>query len=474
MSTMSWDDIQSVTGGRWIIDPTANSALPSGAAIDTRELVNGQMFVAYVGVHTDGHAYLTQAQMRGASMCIITDERRMPDSLSIPVLLVDDPTEAMTLLAKRYRSTLNATIIGVTGSNGKTTATRLIHAVLRQAGNAWVSSKSHNNAIGVPMSVLNTPNDAQYGIYEIGTSSPGEIHARSSLIEPDISVITSIGRAHLEELGSLSGVCREKASILGCTKSVGFVPGGNNELDAAISDLDPSCDIERLSAGNLRSVVVQEQSVEFELDGAAFKAPVPGKHNAINAAYAVRVGRACGLDDATIAQGLQNAQLPEMRLDRVEIPTNEDPIIVYNDAYNANPDSTRAALEFFGDLQASSNQAHFKKIMVLGDMLELGDAGPDEHASVLSELDESAGRVILVGELYCQAAQRVNSPIEDCYVLSDMYTMTEIARSIRPGDVVLLKGSRGIGLERLVYVLINRFTPFVNAGASMSWGHQNR
>jgi UDP-N-acetylmuramoyl-tripeptide--D-alanyl-D-alanine ligase len=457
MSLLDWDTIQSVTSGRWAVGPQENATTPAGVAIDTRELKHDQIFFAFVGQRVDGHGYLQQAKSRGAAMCIITDASRVPDGFDVPTLVVDHPTEAMTKLAAHWRSLLAGTVIGVTGSNGKTTTTRLIHSVLNQAGDAWVSSKSHNNAIGVPMSILNTPIDARFAIFELGTSSPGEIDARAQLVRPDIAVITSIGRAHLEELGSIQGICEEKASILRHTTQRAFIPEGVTELDAVVDAMDLEIQIQRVGSDLVKVLETTDQRVSFEVDGSEYEAPVPGVHNAHNAALAVLVGRAWGMTNRDIREGLENASLPEMRLDRVEIPTQSDPIVLYNDAYNANPDSTRAALEFFRALQTQS-----PRVVVLGDMLELGSASETEHASMLDELRDLDARVILVGEHYCNAS----SDQYDQYPIPSDHAMSELARTINPGDMVLLKGSRGIGLERLVYILINRYTPYAKAAAS--------
>lgn len=467
MTGMNWDTIKEVTSGNWAIAPSSDQQTPVGIAIDTREFANGQAFVAYVGAQVDGHAYLSDAQKLGASMCVVTNPDAIPDGFNTPVLVVKNATDAITDLARHWRSLLTGTVVGVTGSNGKTTTTRLIHAVLSADGPSWVSSKSHNNAIGVPMSILNTPLESKYAIFELGTSSPGEISARSELMKPDIGVIVSIGRAHLEELGSIEGVCREKASMLAHVGTQSVIPAGNSALDSAIDAIEISCDIERVSSEDIHDVAIDDQSVSFTDHGNKFTAPVPGLHNASNALMAISVGRALGMDDTRIAQGLAGASLPEMRLDRVEIPTGGDPIVLYNDAYNANPDSTRAALVFFGSLKSDAD-----RVIVLGDMLELGSSTDSEHELLLSELELARGRFVCVGESYTDAIIRMGLDRVECFAQPDHYTMTEIARSIKPGDMVLLKGSRGIGLERLVYILINRHTPYVHAGAVGAAGTQ--
>lgn len=460
MSGLDWEKILGVTNGRWAVKPSSDQSPPIGVAIDTRELRRGQAFVAYVGQRVDGHAYLSQARDLRAAMCIVTDAAKIPEGFDVPTLVVDDPTDALAAMAMHWRSQMQGTVIGVTGSNGKTTTTRLIFAALNQKATAWVSSKSHNNAIGVPMSVLNAPLDAEFTIFELGTSSPGEIAQRAALVQPDIGVITSIGRAHLEELGSIEGVCAEKASMLGYVKKLAIVPRGM--LDDAIRSVSPSCAIERVGHQDLSKITTKDRSVSFEFGGHPFIVPVPGAHNASNAAMTILVGRACGMDDPDIAAGLLNATLPEMRLSRIEIPTKSDPIVVFNDAYNANPDSTRAALAFFEGLQTDAN-----KVVILGDMLELGSAGEREHNLLINDLAGitlGGGRMVLVGPMYAKAAGQAF----ETYPSTDDHAMTEIARTIRLGDVVLIKGSRGVGLERLVSILINRHTPYAKSGRGQS------
>ena len=183
-------EIESITNARWLIEPKQDTIEFAGASIDTRSTKSNQFFFAFVGEHTDGHQYLTQAQVAGASLCIVSHQDRVPQDIQVPVLIVDDVLLSITQLAQIWRSKLNATVIGITGSNGKTTTCRILHAICKQAGPAWVSQKSFNNALGVPITILNTPTDATFLIAELGTSSKGEIAQRSTLLKPDIGIIT--------------------------------------------------------------------------------------------------------------------------------------------------------------------------------------------------------------------------------------------------------------------------------------------
>lgn len=473
MSGWTFEEIREICGGRWVVEPGADARAPEGASFDTRDLGRGQMFAAFKGANVDGHDYLSAAARKGAALALVSDGARVPEGYGVATLEVDDVLGALTALAVVWRSKLGARVIGVTGSNGKTTTTRLIAAALERSMRVHAPKKSYNNALGVPVSILNAPEDADVVVQEIGMSTPGEIAARCALVKPDVSVITSIGRAHLAELGSIEGIAREKGSILAHTGALGIVTGESAELDRVLDSMELTCAIDRVTGEDVRVVESGARRVVFEVRGDRFKVPIPGAHNARNAAMAVLAARAVGGGDGAIREGLGRARLPEMRLDRVEVPTSGAPIVVYNDAYNANPDSVRAALAFFGSLDVPG-----RRVAVLGDMLELGDSSEREHLALLGELTGGAGiaggtggggidRYVLVGPAMERAHVHVgggSKRFESIGSIGDS-ALTSVARSIREGDTVLLKGSRGVALERLVYMLINQHTS--RAGRSL-------
>jgi UDP-N-acetylmuramoyl-tripeptide--D-alanyl-D-alanine ligase len=455
MSGWTLDDLAAITAGRWVVAPTADPFSFVGVAIDTRELEHGQFFFAFVGEHVDGHNFLLQAANAGASACVVSDRSKLPDDLAIPVLLVDDVLGALTTLASAWRERLDATVIAITGSNGKTTTCRLIHSICTQVGASHSSIKSFNNALGVPITILNTPIDAQYLVCELGTSSPGEIAARAALAKPDIAVITSIGRAHLEELGDRSGVAKEKAEIVSALAkgAPAIIPGGVEELKTALSPIASDRTIIRVGTDHPISITKTTSThTDFTIDGEAYTIPMLGMHNASNAAMSVMVGRALGIDEQMIRAGLASPKLPEMRFDRIEIPTKTAPIVLYNDAYNANPDSMRAALVTFDALETGS-----PKVAILGEMLELGVRSAEEHRAIVGEFDgyRSIERFILVGKSWAAIEPTAGDERVTVYETPDDFNMTLIARSIKPGSMVLLKGSRMVKLERIVYILMS-------------------
>ncbi len=444
MNAWAWDEIARIAGGVWHIAPASDECPFVGVSIDTRSIEPGQMFFAFIGEQVDGHKYLMSAQDSGAGACIVTHADRVPDGMTIPVLVVGDALHAMTQLASAWRDRIGARVIAITGSNGKTTTCRLMQGVCEAAGKTFASPKSFNNALGVPITVLNTPADTEFLIAEVGMSTPGEIAARTRLLRPDIAIITSIGRAHLEGLGSIENIAREKADLISTAPvaAVGVIPDGIGVLDDALRD-DPH-PIMRLGDG-FQIEQIDQDGGAFSIHTVPFGVPIPGPHNAHNAGLCVLAARALGIDDDTIRDGLTNATPPAMRFQRIEIPTQTNPIVVINDAYNANPDSMRAALSTFVALQTPG-----RKLAVLGEMLEMGTIAPAEHQSLA---DHAIGygtldQITLLGASFKDA--QTDDP--RCTIVPDRSdaAIARIAAEIRPGDTVLIKGSRGVKLERLI------------------------
>ncbi len=450
MQGWSFVEVERIMRGRWINEPAHTGELCpfNGVAIDTRSIEPGQFFFAFVGEQVDGHEFVQTAIDAGAAVCVVSDAGKITGELGVPVLAVDDVLDAMTDLAQAWREKLNAKVIAITGSNGKTTTCRMVHAVCEQQGKASCSIKSFNNAIGVPMTILNTPIDAEYLIAEVGTSSHGEVDARTGLLKPDVSVIVSIGRAHLEELGGVDGVSREKSAIVRAMPMGGtaIVPTGVVSLDAELDGIEDRT-ILRLDVAkqiHIETDAGHSGSTRFLFDDELFTVPMLGKHSASNAAMTIMVARVLGIDDKSIRQGLANVSGPPMRFERVEIGKR----IVYNDAYNANPDSMRASLETFDQINADSI-----KIAVLGEMLELGEQSDLAHRSLIESFKAypSIDRFILVGNEFARI--RADSSIISFVPICDVQSMGTIAEMIESDAVVLLKGSRGVGLERIVYTL---------------------
>ncbi len=452
MTFWTVDNLRTTLGGTWLARPAAESVI--GLSTDTRTLKAGQVFLAIKGDTFDGHAMLAKAAAAGSPLAVIDSAEAagtLPEGMG--VLRVTDSRRALLRLAAAYRKTLGSTrVIAVCGSNGKTTTVRLLSAVLSRTMRGTASQKSFNNDIGVPLTILSASPTDQYLICEIGTNAPGEVSTLAECTVPDIAVITSIGREHLERLGSLRGVAREEATVLEFVK-----PGGAGIISAESPELKevlPSLATRPRAllsfgfddAADVRVVSVKQtlSGVTFTLnDRAEFSIPLLGRHNAANAAAAVAVARRLGVPDTEIALGLASAKGEAMRLEVSRIGG----VCIINDAYNANPDSMRASLETFGEVAAEAK----RRFVVLGDMLEMGEHSAMAHAEIVQSLRGVYGAV-LVGPAMRGAAAVLKGTDIRVTLFDDLNERhaAEVAATLKPGDAVLLKGSRRMRLERLL------------------------
>lgn len=450
------ESIRTHTGGAFLARPEGAGPI-HGVSIDTRELTPGQLFVALQGERTDGHDHLAAAAQAGAPIALV--ERDVPAPAGMTLVRVESGRAALIRLATAYRASLRSTrVVAVTGSNGKTTTVRLIDHVLGSTLRGSASRKSFNNELGLPITILNAKPTDQYLVCETGMSTPGEIRRLGAIVRPDVGVITSVGRAHLEAFGAIEGIAREKASLLLelAEGGLGIINADSPELEAA---LPPGVQLIRFGehdGADLRLTAIDpsQQGVRFQLnDRAWFELPLIGAHNAHNAAAAVAVARRLGLRDEQIAAALRTAAGASMRLDRRTIAG----IMIVNDAYNANPDSMLAALQTFAGLASDAA----RRVVILGDMLELGDASEAEHRGIGAAIAASieAGRgpdaVCLVGPAMAHAADPLRNllPPNMLWLEPEARDGRSIAQRLAPGDAVLLKGSRAMGLERVVAAL---------------------
>ncbi|PHQ82443.1 MAG: hypothetical protein COB69_01900 [Phycisphaera sp.] len=454
-------NIRSVVGGVFRTRPGVSS-LSGGVGIDTRTLRPGQIFAAFTGEHTDGHAYLRQARIAGSTVALVETGATLPADVpeDMTLIEVESTRAALGQMAKAYRKTFTSTrVIAVTGSNGKTTTVRLIDHVLSSTMRGSASIKSYNNDIGLPLTILGAnPND-KYVVCELGMSGPGEIAQLAQIASPDIGVITSIGLAHLERFDGPEGIAKEKASIL-----QGLAPGGFGVVSAdapGLAEMLPP-DAQLVWFGesedaDLRLVNIQEhdKGVCFETNGGQeYQIGLIGRHSALNAAAAIAVARRMGMAEGDIASALATARGPEMRLDRRTIGEIE----IINDAYNANPDSVRAAIGTLGSVAKNAK----RRVLVLGEMLELGKAAKGLHEEIGNAIAEQirAGTgpdlVVLVGDLAHLAQDPIIKELGKASVVLEPKTGDgrSIAKRFMPGDAVLLKGSRSVGLERVAHAVL--------------------
>jgi len=433
-----FDHLVRVTDGRWLREPAEADPAPTGLGHDTRTLCAGHAYLAVEGERFDGHGYVGEAFARGAALAIMG--RDVGPVAAGPTLLVDDPVAALQDLASAYRDVLargRCKVIAVCGSNGKTTTRHLLHHVLTAAGLTGTQSpKSFNNHLGVPLTLLAARPEHDFVACEIGTNHPGEVESLAAIAWPDAAVITSIGREHLEFFKTIDGVAHEEASVMRFVRPGGLIvtPG------EAAAWMAPFYDVKE----NVALLPLKD----------ALKVPdtfsLAGEHNRMNAALVLAVARWLEADTDRAAAALATATTPPGRMQRIVIGNGDTSVTAIHDAYNANPDSARAALEH---LAAQPGRT----VAVLGDMLELGEAGPAAHAEVLQRARELEVSVTLaVGPLTAAAAgDHVAEAWETAQEAAA--AVGGVADHVKPGDTVLLKASRGVALERLLPALEEKF-----------------
>jgi UDP-N-acetylmuramoyl-tripeptide--D-alanyl-D-alanine ligase len=432
--------IAAATGGRALRDAGAGPV-----STDTRAIVPGSWFLAIVGDRFDGHDFLAAAAEAGAAGCVV--QRDPGPSWSGGVVLVDDTTPALQDLGRAARATLRGPVVGLSGSSGKTTTRTFIALALAPLGVVHQTVGNLNNHLGVPMTLLAAPPDAAACVVEMGTSSPGEIAFLADLATPDVRLLVNVGPAHLEELGGLEGVAREKGSLFDASR-----PG-----DIVVVNLDDPFlrahpvpagvrrvtwgeggDVELLSA-DLDPDTLHTLAVFRTPDGeVSVQLPTPGRHIAHNAAGALAVAFALGVPCAEAAANLARYEPVGMRLRAEALPGG---VLALNDAYNANPASMEASLRLLAGLPG-------RRVAVLGDMLELGPDEASWHQQVVGLARELAlDLVVLVGPR--MAAASAACPGSLAFEVAES-AVAALRERLVSGDRVLFKGSRGARVERVI------------------------
>jgi len=469
MTFLSADELRRAARGSWLALPTEPDRPLEGVSTDTRTLEAGQAFAAIRGEHHDGHAFLAEAHRKGSPLALVDEGVIDPDKAPEGMGLIVTPNTRETLgrIATSWRDSLGPTrVVAITGSAGKTTTARILDAILSRAQRGVAPQASYNNDLGVPLTVLRARRGDQYLVCEVGTSARGEIERLARIVRPDVAIITSIGRAHVEGLGSIEGIAREKASLLDHLqpKGVAIVPYDCPPLEEHLQSVEqvlrvgwsPSADV------TINSWAPDGLGQRFTLNsprtGWNFRMPLPGAHNAMNAALAIAAARRLGVDDEAIREGLANVAPAPMRGDVREIKVEGGSVRLINDAYNANPESMLAAIRMLLDVGARSK----RRIVILGDMLELGDQDAALHTELarhIASLDD-IDRAILIGRGMGHAADHLAEvwPASRLkrYKKVTSQVIASVAGGIEPGDAVLVKASRGVRLERIATGIVER------------------
>jgi UDP-N-acetylmuramoyl-tripeptide--D-alanyl-D-alanine ligase len=415
----------------------------TGIATDTRTIREGNVFVALRGEHFDAHDFLEKAVQAGARALVVS-RAGVARSLGVPVYEVPDTLVALGQLGRYRRRAWRGTVIGITGTNGKTSTKELVRAALAATRRVHATVGNLNNRIGVPLTLLALPDDADVAVIEMGTSEPGEIPALRSIAEPDIAIVSSVAEGHLEGLGDIAGVLAEKTSI-GDGVAVAIVPAGQPEIGAAMTDRARRVIAAGLEEGDVRASrwgIDDEGLGWIEMDGVTVRPPLRGAHNLRNAMLALTAARECGVSMADAARGIEAMPVPAMRLAMQTLGK----ATLINDAYNANPGSTRSALELLAHAGGGR-----QRVAILGTMRELGAHSKRLHEQIAREaLASSIDLIAGCGE-FKDALEAVGANDPRVVTALDVDELwAKLAPRVQPNALILLKASRGVRLERLV------------------------
>lgn len=448
MKAMALSRIAQLAGGRLLGD----DATVDGVATDTRKLPDATgralLFVALKGENFDGHAHVADAAARGAVAALVSEE----DDAAIPQIIVADTQLALAAFARGMQRERATRVFAVTGSNGKTSVKSLLLSILQQAGGAYANPGNFNNEIGLPLALIDAPDEARFAVYEMGAGKPGDIKYLTDIVRPDVALVNNIAPAHLERMGTLLNVADTKAAIYDALGSDGIAVINADDAFAPYFaerahghrilrfGLEASADIQA------RDIQLDRQGSRFRLVTPAGDADItlalPGRHNIANALAAAAMTLAAGIDIDQVKAGLEAARPVAGRGVAQRLASGAELI---DDSYNANPGSTHAAID---TLASGGGEAW----LVLGDMRELGADEVALHAEV-GRRAKAAGiaRLYALGSLAGHAADAFG---EGAHRFESHEAMAEALRGgLREGVRVLVKGSRGSAMDRVVAAL---------------------
>ncbi|MDC7220181.1 MAG: UDP-N-acetylmuramoyl-tripeptide--D-alanyl-D-alanine ligase [Spirochaetales bacterium] len=428
----------------------------SSVVIDSRQAREGSLFVALSGERTDGHRYIEDVLEKGACAVLVKAEWMAENGSLVDkwadkacFAAVEDTLLGLQDLAKGYRDSFKElTVVGVTGSNGKTTTKEIIYSILSRSGAAVCNQGNLNSDSGLPLSVFNIREHHRYAVLEMGMNRVGEMASLARVARPDLALVTNVGTAHIGMIGSRQGIAEEKKAIFSHfgKKNIAFV----NESDPFTEFLSRDLPGKVVKYGPQSLVdyeFVRDEGIygqTIRLGGRDVRFPLPGKFNVLNALGAVAVARELGFSEEDIVAGLENCG---GQFGRAEVVQGET-VTLFRDCYNANGDSMAASLELF----AGSDKGR-RKIAVLGDMGELGEESPAVHRAVLHQAESlSLEGIFLLGEEFAKALEAEVREERNVSVRSfvDFEELQAVLlENIRKNDLILLKGSRTMALERL-------------------------
>ena len=448
MKPLRVQDIAEITQGS--IEAAAADLVVTGVCTDSRRVRPGDLFVCLPGEQVDGHDFAVAALDAGAVVALTT--RHLPGGIA--QIVCKDAQWALGRIAARVASTRSSCVLAITGSNGKTSVKTLLHGILSGVGSSYANPGNLNNEIGLPLSVLGQPDEARFGVYEMGAGKPGDIAYLCDVIRPQIALVNNISPAHLERMGSMLGIAQTKGAIYRALPATGVAVIAADEPFAPLFEemasharvlrfgIDCAADV------MARQIQLGESSTQFSLvtgkGTATVILPLVGMHNVRNALAAAAMALAVDASLAEVVKGLQQATAVAGRLQRHAL---QQDVVLIDDSYNANPGSLSAAIAV---LAAQGGRT----CLVLGDMRELGHDALELHREMGREAKRAGIRELhAVGELAAAAAQGFGP---EAVTHADQASLIHALRAgLRPGARLLVKGSRGSRMDRVVKALLD-------------------
>ncbi len=447
---MTCAEIAAAVGGS--LCSNGGDTLVSGVSTDSRTLQVGELFVPLHGPNYDGHDYLRQAVEHGAAACL---SEEVIGALPVPVIQVEDTLQALGEIASYVRAGFAHPVFAITGTSGKTSTKQMLAAVLSRSSAGLKTEGNFNNLIGLPLTVCRLKPQQRWMVLEMGMSQPGEIARLSAIARPDVAIITNIGAGHLSGVGDIAGVARAKGELFDALASGACAVVNNDDvwlralpLPAGVKKITFAIDSE---ADVRASDISGGRQVEFTLHhgghSVAVRLPLPGLHQVYNALAAAAAALSRGVDLDTVVAGLGDV---EMVASRLEVCETAGGITILDDSYNANPQSMRAALTTLGDWPCSG-----RRIAVLADMLELGDAAAQCHREIGIFAASQVDKIVVMGQwssdVLAGVAAVENGRVDEYLCCADHGAIVDWLRgNLHRDDCVLVKGSRGMRMERVV------------------------
>jgi len=452
-----WTNEEIITATKGALQGSAFEAM--SVTIDSRKAEQGGLFIALKGDRADGHDYLKEAFARGAAAALV---HRIPEGFSghASVIVVDDTYKALVDLAVAARARTKAKIIGITGSVGKTGTKEALRMALASAGKVYATQGNLNNHIGLPLSLANLPRDAKFGVFELGMNHAGEISFLSRIVRPDIAVITNVEAVHLEFFSNVEAIADAKAEIMeGMAENGVIILNRDNRFYNRLHDQALAHGLKHIVSFGAHTEaqcrLISYALVDFasQIEAMIYGTPVTyrlgtvGGHWAMTSLAAIAVVVAAGADLADAAASLEHFHEPDGRGRLHRIKNGKGTLTLIDDCYNASPVSMQAGIAKLAELHAGMDSGA-RKIVVLGDMLELGIASVDLHKSLQPVLEQyHVDKLYAAGPLMKHLYDALPAAMQGAYEKNAALLAEVLRKELQPGDIVLIKGSRGSRMD---------------------------